>query len=99
MKIDKGIPIQSRGEFACNSKYAFVMKMDYGDSVQTDNDTEKQGISLAIRASDSYCKAVTRSYKDDNGKKSWRIWKVKLDYGKTRTCMGCGQLVTGKKDS
>jgi len=99
MKIDKGIPLPEGGLLSFSSKYDFVREMEYGDSVQTNNDSEKQGVRYAILASDSYSKVVTRSYKDEDGNKVWRIWKVKLGYGKTRTCMSCGQLVTGKKDS
>jgi len=99
MKIDKGIPLPEGGLLSFSSKYDFVREMEYGDSVETDDAAERQGVRYAIRASDSYSKVVTRSRKDEKGKKFWRIWKVKLNYDETRTCSGCGQLVTGKKES
>jgi len=98
MKIDKGIPLPEGGLLSFSSKYDFVREMEYGDSVQTNNDSEKQGVRYGILASDSYSKVVTRSRKDEKGKTFWRIWKLKLNYDETRTCSGCGQVVRPKQE-
>tara|TARA_R110000803_G_scaffold28297_5_gene65508 strand:+ start:1063 stop:1287 length:225 start_codon:yes stop_codon:yes gene_type:complete len=73
MKIEKNIPIPSRR--GRKGRYAFVYDMEYGDSIVTTEEKEKQKISAHIRYSDKNCRVVVRTLEDG----SIRVWKVKKD--------------------
>ena len=96
MKIEKGVPIPVTNPKK-HTKYGYLRKMDYGDSVVTDSNTKKQIISAVIRGHDPYCKVVTRTLRNEKGEREIRIWKVKLT--KEKLCRYCGQVIRPEKEN